>query len=233
MKAVIISAGMGNRLWAKTNKLPKTLLPFKEGTVLSKIINNLTSAGIHEIIMVIGYNRYPIEDYLNTGNITDCKISYVINEEWEKGNGLSVHLTREITEGKPFILSMSDHIVSISALRRIIQSTETTNLLLVDPKVDSIFDIDDATKVNMKGKKIIDIGKEIADYNHIDCGVFRLNGRFYQAMERALDKGQESISAAINQLITANDMKGIFLESNETWIDIDTPESYKHAIEKL
>ena len=233
MKAVIIAAGMGNRLWEKTDKRPKTLLPYDGGTILSKIIQNLIEAGIDEVLMVVGYNRIHIEEYLNNEKFVDCKISFIVNNEWERGNGLSVHLTRPQTDGEPFILSMADHIVPVSALKRIIQSQKTANLLLVDPKVDSIFDIDDATKVKIEEDNIVNIGKEIEEYNHIDCGIFRLTKRFYQAMERALEKGEESISAAVNQLVADNDMKGVFLEDHETWIDIDTPEAYKHALEKV
>ncbi len=233
MKAVIIAAGKGNRLWEKTDKRPKTLLPYDNGTILSRIITNLSEAGIKEIILVIGYNGHHIENYLSSGEFDGYNISCITNNEWDRGNGLSVHLTRDKTDGEPFILSMADHIVPVSALKRIIDSPETANLLLVDPKVDVVFDIDDATKMKLENDKIIDIGKEIAEYDHIDCGVFRLTERFYRAMERALEKGEESISAAVNQLIAGDDMKGVFLESHESWIDIDTPEAYRHALEKL
>ena len=36
MKAVIIAAGMGSRLWDKSNHIPKTLMPFRNETILSK-----------------------------------------------------------------------------------------------------------------------------------------------------------------------------------------------------
>ncbi|MBN2424936.1 MAG: NTP transferase domain-containing protein [Calditrichaceae bacterium] len=232
MKAVIIAAGMGNRLWAKTDKIPKTLLPYKNGTVLSTIINNLTQAGIDEIIIVLGYNKTYIENYLKENRVTGNKISFMTNSEWERGNGLSVYLTRELTNDEPFMLSMSDHIVPVSAIKRVIESKKQTNLLLVDPKIDAIFDIDDATKVQLSGEKIINIGKEIRDYNYIDCGIFRLDSRFYQAMENTLKAGQESISAAVNQLVASDDMEGIPMQDDEFWIDIDTPEAYKYAIEQ-
>ena len=67
----------------------------------------------------------------------------------------------EITEDN-FLLSMSDHIVSIEAIRRIVECGLTCNLLLVDPNIDDVFDIDDATKVKTSESRIIDIGKELA-----------------------------------------------------------------------
>ena len=38
-------------------------------------------------------------------------------------------------------------------------------ILGVDPKIDGIFDIDDATKVRRIGDRIVDIGKDIQEYD--------------------------------------------------------------------
>jgi len=64
MKAVIIAAGFGSRLWNVSNQIPKTLLPFGSGTILSTIIAQLHTAGATELIMVVGFNQKYIRDYL-------------------------------------------------------------------------------------------------------------------------------------------------------------------------
>ena len=231
MKAVIIAAGLGNRLWAKTNKIPKTLLKYGHDTILSTIMHNIAQAGIHEFVIVVGYNASFIHKYLKSNQYFNYDVEFVNNNDWNRGNGLSVLAVEEAVNGAPFILSMSDHVVTVSAIRRMIESEKTENLLLVDPKVDDIFDIDDATKVLLKNDRIINIGKEITQYNAIDCGVFRLNGRFFMAMrEQLLDK-HESISAAVKSLIALDDMRAVFMNDKETWIDIDTPEAYQHALD--
>ena len=45
MKTVIIAAGIGSRLWPYTDRVPKTLLPFGQGTILSQIMSNFTTIG--------------------------------------------------------------------------------------------------------------------------------------------------------------------------------------------
>ncbi len=230
MKAVIVAAGRGSRLM---NERPKTLLPIDGSTILEHIIRNLNKAGIDEFIIVLGYRAEMIEAYLREKENFNLKITTVFNPRWQGGNGLSVYAARQAVNGDPFILSMSDHIVSPLALKRVIDSDQAANLLLVDPNTGRIFDIDDATKVFYEGNRIVRIGKELKDYNGIDCGIFRLKADFFQGIEMQLKKGQESISAAVRELIRLEDMEAVFMQDDEWWIDIDTPEAYSFARENL
>lgn len=233
MKAVIIAAGMGSRIKDKTDGSPKTLLPFKDGTILSTILNNIAQAGIKEFIIVVGYKSEQIINYLNKNKNFGFQITIVNNTEWLKGNGLSVLAAENSVSEEEFLLSMSDHIVSISALIRIANFNSDNNLLLVDPDIENNFDIDDATKVEVNGVNIINIGKEITNYNVLDCGIFRLNKRFFDAMREQLKSNKESISAAIDELIKKKDMQAVIIENEDYWFDIDTPEAYNHCFSKL
>lgn len=233
MKAVIVAAGMGSRLWKKTNQQPKTLMPFGDETILSRIIKNISYAGINDFVIVVGYRSQEIIDYVEKNEYFGFKFSYVENPEWRKGNGISVLASEKEVGKDKFLLSMSDHIVSVNAIKRIVHHNSDANLLLVDPKVEQIFDIDDATKIQVAGNKIVTIGKELSGYNGIDCGVFKLNSRFFDSMREQLKTNQESISASIKGLIQNDDMEAVFLAEDDSWIDIDTPESYQHAIENL
>jgi len=232
-KAVIIAAGTGSRIVEKTNDTPKTLLPFGNGSILSTILKNLNNSGINDFIIVVGYKSELIIEYLKKNNNFGLSISFVMNEEWLRGNGISVLMSEKATKGENFILSMADHIVSESAIKRLIVTESNSNLLLVDQKIDEIFDIDDATKVELAGDRIINIGKEIPIYNGIDCGVFRLKNNFYDAMRQQLKDGKESISAAIEILIKNQDMHAVFTEKEDYWLDIDTPEAYQYGLKNL
>jgi 1L-myo-inositol 1-phosphate cytidylyltransferase len=233
MKAVIIAAGLGSRLWEETYDAPKTLLPYGDGTILSKILGNFNLVGITDFVIVVGYQAQYIENYIAKMNVKKSKVAFVTNPDWKKGNGISVMAAEPALKGESFMLSMSDHIVSPEALKRIVDADNASNSLLVDPRVDSIFDIDDATKVLCEENRIIDIGKTIANYNAIDCGIFKLTNRYFAKMDEALAKNEESISAAIKMLIKGRDMDAVFMESGDSWIDIDTPEAYRYCLENI
>jgi choline kinase len=230
MKVVIVAAGMGSRLWHNTNNnMPKTLLPFANSTILFEIMNNFSQLGMRDFVIVIGYQAQKLKQYLTKNNNFGYNIALVENPDWQKGNGISVLVAEKETGADNFILSMSDHLVSVPALQRIVRAKSTKNLLLVDPHTDKIFDIDDATKVKCEANKIINIGKSIQNYNGIDCGIFRLNKNFYISMREQLKQNKDSISAAISGLIADDDMEAVFIDKDDFWIDIDTPTAYTHA----
>ncbi|OQX82901.1 hypothetical protein B6D60_11390 [candidate division KSB1 bacterium 4484_87] len=229
MKAVIIAAGAGSRL---DSEEPKTLLPFGDETILANILKNISKGGINEFVIVVGFQAQHIIDYLKKNDYFGFQIEFVKNDEWKRGNGVSVLIARDAVGENPFLLSMSDHIVSSSAIERILRHPRENNLLLVDPRVDQIFDIDDATKVEVNGRYILNIGKEIPKYNAIDCGIFVLDQRFFTVMDEQQRSGKESISAGVTKLIEMRLMEAVFMDENDFWIDIDTPESYQFALKE-
>lgn len=230
MKVVIIAAGMGSRLWAKTDRTPKTLLPYGNGTILSKIIANFSSIGLRDFVIVIGYRADIIRNYIADFKDEPVKFELIENPEWERGNGLSVLAAESKLDRQPFILSMSDHIVSPEALRRLASADNGRNSLLVDSNIQAVFDIDDATKILSENFRIIDIGKDLNTYNGIDCGVFKLTNRYFSSMKQAIVNNRESISDAIKILINNNDMDAVLTQSGDRWVDIDTPEAYQYSL---
>jgi choline kinase len=229
MKAIIIAAGTGSRLWPHTNQVPKTLLPFGQGTILSQIMSNFATIGIAEFVIVVGFGAAQIVEYVANAGLGP-RVTFVENRDWHRGNGLSVHLVRGVTGMGSFLLSMSDHLVSPPALAHLMAARSDQNLLLVDPWVEGVFDLPDATKVRLEGAHITGIGKELVNFNAIDCGVFRLDERFFEAMECAIRQGKESLSEGIRHLIEARAIGGVCLPDGSRWIDIDTPEAYAYAL---
>ena len=57
MKAVILAAGVGRRLQALTQNLPKCLIPIGGKTLLSRYLNNLEQVGISQVSIVVGYKE--------------------------------------------------------------------------------------------------------------------------------------------------------------------------------
>ena len=55
MKAVILAAGEGKRLKPFTETMPKVMLPVANKPILEYVIDSLTTNGIEEIIIVVGY----------------------------------------------------------------------------------------------------------------------------------------------------------------------------------
>lgn len=61
MKAVILAGGEGTRLRPLSLSRPKALLPLFDGTVLSRCLENLRRAGVHDVILSLGHQAEQIE----------------------------------------------------------------------------------------------------------------------------------------------------------------------------
>jgi choline kinase len=234
MKTIIIAAGQGSRLWKTTDRVPKTLLPLGDGTVLSRIVANFVAVGVNEFVIVVGFRSEFIVEYLERNGYFGKRFTIVENREWERGNGISVlRAQAALAPGETALLSMSDHLVSSVALARIKDAPGDRNLLLTDDRIAEVFDLDDATKVKAENGTIVDIGKELADYNALDCGIFRINARFFAALQEQIAQGRESISDAVQVLVRSRDMGIVEFPADARWIDVDTPEAYRHVLAHL
>lgn len=231
MKAIITAAGQSSRLWETTGREPKTLLPFGESSILSAILHNFAQVGICDFVIVTGYRGDLIAQHLRDHADFGMNVHLLDNPEWHRGNGISVlRALAYLAPEEPVILSMADHVVSPAALAAVRDAPSGLNLLLVDPRIAECFDLPDATKVRREGDRIVDIGKDITEYDVLDCGVFRLDQRFRSALEAAVAQGREGISDGVRELVNGPGFGTVLLPPGAAWLDIDTPESYQHAL---
>src|SRR4051812_12532808 len=54
-RAVVLAAGLGSRLGARTARVPKCLVEVNGTPILVNALERLQDAGIHETILVVGY----------------------------------------------------------------------------------------------------------------------------------------------------------------------------------
>jgi len=233
MKLIIIAAGKGSRLRTVTEGSPKTLLKVNGKTILDQIIENARFAGISDFVLITGYQHEYLETYIKSCDL-GVKVDLVYNPDWDKANGISVLAGKPlIPNGKSFMISMSDHVYDVGLFSKIAQSELGTYSALVglDFKVNDVFDPDDAMKVSVSENnrtKITSMSKSLKLFNAIDCGVFKCNYQFFDALEKARKKGGCGLSDGCNVLISEGKMGGVDI-GDSFWMDVDTPES----IEKL
>ena len=83
MKAMILAAGLGERMRPLTNHTPKPLLKVGEKTLIVWHIEKLAKAGFSEIIINIAHLGFVISETLDDGSRWGVKISY--SDEQDEG----------------------------------------------------------------------------------------------------------------------------------------------------
>lgn len=138
-RAIIPIAGYGTRMYPETHFIKKAFMPLvdREGVVkpvLLYILEELDSAGIEEVILIVGegetneYKKFfeyyedktfaeklpkSVKDYYSTIRRYSGKISYVEQVE-KRGFGHAVYQVRDLLHGEPAMLMLGDFIYKSS-----------------------------------------------------------------------------------------------------------------------
>ena len=230
-EAVILMAGEGSRLRDSDKTFLKPFVSVAGRPLISYTLDALIHGGIRTVNFVVGYESERMISQVSQLIPSGLSISFIENRSWRKQNGISLLMaTGRVTN--PFLLSMSDHIFENAIISCLLESFAPGFLnIAVDRKLDSIFDLDDAMKVQTRGNDITDIGKNLPDYNGIDIGLFVCPLEIFDYLERAKSGGsQGDCSLADGVQLMARDNKVRAIDISESWWqDVDTPQMLQHA----
>jgi len=79
-KAVIPAAGWGTRFLPATKALPKEMLPLVDKPLIQYIVEEATSSGIEQIIIITSSGKSAIEDHFDRS----CELEYTLEQKGEK-----------------------------------------------------------------------------------------------------------------------------------------------------
>ena len=233
MKCLIIAAGKGSRLQRRGDSKP--LVPILGVPLIERVIRTAMEAGADEFYVVIGYQGERVRVFLE--RLSDrlaIRITPLVNDEWEKDNGLSVLKAREHLQD-PFLLLMADHLFEPSFVHKLtaLTLTKVEIALAVDSDTcNPLVDMGDVTRVKMEDGKIHDIGKGLADFNGFDTGIFLCSPAIFRALEQSKEKdGDTTLSGAVQVMAADGHAKAITTDG--FWIDVDDPAAFQKAEQAL
>ncbi|KAA0000638.1 MAG: hypothetical protein FE047_01105 [Thermoplasmata archaeon] len=210
MKVVILAAGLAKRMRAKK---PKPLINLFGMPIIEHSIRKLKG---HDIVIV--YHNKEIKKFIKK-RFPEIKLIY--NDKPEKENGWSLYLAKNYIDDD-FLLLMADHYYEEDFFKCDGEFDKTT--ILVSKHCE---DADEATKVKVNGKKVIDIGKNLSSYDYFDTGFFYCKREIFDYIERMKERKKISLSDVISLL--AKDGKVGYKLISGKWIDIDTKKDLKKA----
>lgn len=230
MKCLIIASGAGSRL--QTLGKIKPLVPLLDLPIIEHVILTAGKAGVSDFHVVVGYQgeklRESLERIARKRNVT---ISYLVNNDWRKENGLSVLKAKEAIN-ENFILLMSDHLFDESILAGMIaldiKNDEVVLAVDYKTKANKFVDEEDVTKVKVQRDRIRDIGKTLDDYNAYDTGIFLCSPAIFDALEESARKGDGSLSGGMRTLAAKGKARTFDIKDG-WWIDIDDEKMFKLA----
>src|SRR5947207_9695750 len=146
---------------------------------------------------------------------------FIKNRDWRKQNGVSL-LTAANQVTSPFLLTMSDHLFDRSIIDLLVRDAVLDQLnLAIDRKLDSIFDVDDAMKVQTRGDRILQIGKDLTRYDAIDTGLFVCPLKIFDYLERVRRDGDCSLADGVRSMASEGEARAVDI-GNAWWQDHHT-----------
>jgi len=223
-EGVIIAAGLGKRLGLG---IPKAIVRVGGTPLLSWTLWTFKKLGIEKAFVVIGYKAHKVKSlFSQRKNTHGLDVEFIYNPYYRNGNGFSV-LKAEGYVGGKFLLSVVDHIFDPKGFKGLPYVDSGDLVVAVDSR-PRLIDPEEATKVRLHGRRVIEIGKKVWPYDAVDCGIFACTHAIFPAVAEAIELGMEEWNDAKQILakrsrVTSYDVKGSF------WLDIDVPSDLKRA----
>ena len=146
MKALILAAGMGSRLKYKTKNKPKCLVSFKGKPILEHQLSALHQNGINQIVIVVGYKKKKLINYLKRFK-KKFFFEIILNNKYKNtDSAFSYFLANKNISNQNYIHMNSDIIFSKKTLEKIILSKKNIIASSRDLKLGEKMDLINFTK---------------------------------------------------------------------------------------
>jgi len=150
MQAVILAAGMGNRLKAVTGGQAKALLEVGGRSLILHQLEALADHGVGPVLVIVGYQAEQVQ--MEIGGRAET----LVNDRYAETNSLySLWLARRWIKG-PFVLLNCDLFFDPQILGQVLE--ESGNVLAYDSTSSRGRE---QTKVAIRQRRVVDLGKDL------------------------------------------------------------------------
>jgi len=161
INAIIVAAGMGNRMKHFTREKPKCMLDVGGKTILDRLIDSLLNCGISNINVVVGYKK----EHFN-----DVRYQRYVNHDYENNNILHSLFYAEKAMDSGFLFSYSDIIYDEVIICQMLESNSDIAIAVdcnwheyYEDRVDH--PISEAELVFSENRKTVTLIRKDADFN--------------------------------------------------------------------
>ena len=210
-QAVILAAGEGQRLRPFTVNRPKVMLSIADKPILQYVVEALAQNGIRSIVLVVGYKKEQIFDYMGSGKQFGVDITYVTQEK-QLGTAHALAQAKGRTENE-FLVLPGDNLIEADTIAQFAS---------IEPEAILVKRVDNPLRygvVATDGKMVKEIVEkpEEARSNIVSTGIYAFTTEIFNFIESELD-----LPDALNNMI-AQGYPITARKTDGTWLDVIYP----------
>lgn len=224
MRAIILAAGFGSRMYPLAQDVPKCLLPIENETILGRQIRLLKECGIQDIIVVIGHLGNKIYKEF------ERQVVFCTNPHYAITNSLySLWIAKNYLTSDT-IIANADVVFTRASLEALVSDGHTYCLLIGKKDCN-----EEDHKVKVQDNLVIEVNKTMLPKEAFGefVGLAKVQKEGLEVFKKAL------LSRALNhpgafwvstfQILMRKGRKVNYVLARGPWVEIDTKEDYEEA----
>jgi len=221
MKAVVLAAGKGVRMLPLTEDRPKVLVEVLGKPFLWYVLNSLREAGIMEVLLIVGYKKEKVEEFVaGLGKtLPGMKITTVEQKE-QLGTGNATALAKAFANSEPFLSLNGDNLYSPRDLEEMVKEKGNcvAGIEVENPEKYGVLVMD-----GERLAKIMEKPKE-APSKLVNAAAYVFTSDIFDALERVgmSERGEFEVTDAIT--ILAKEGKVKVYKIKDYWKDLGKKE---------
>jgi NDP-sugar pyrophosphorylase family protein len=131
MKAILLAAGLGNRLLPITESIPKPMIKIAGKPILEYILDDLITAGFNDFCIVVGHQSNHIKEYFQYWKKNLVSITFVTQENLT-GTANAMYCAKDFVKNENFLVYLSDTLIPSdlqNILSKIIKDSSDISLI--------------------------------------------------------------------------------------------------------
>ena len=223
-KVVIAAAGKGTRMLHLSKNKPKHLIAVNGRPFLYYVLRNLKTAGITEMIIVVGYKKEAMraftKEYEGEFNIT-------LVDQFEKcgpdryGTAIPIEAARKAVGNEPFVSIYGDNLYSPEDIKKFTEDASFNYIGVMKHKTPEKYGVAVADETDFL-VRIVEKPKEFVS-DIINTGIYTFTAEIFDALPKEKSpRGEYELTDAVQTLAEKRRVKIIRL--TDGWMDFGRPE---------
>jgi len=237
MKAVILAAGQGTRIRSVHGEHPKCLIEVDDATILDHQLEALSMAGIHDVAIVVGYEKEQIVTHVKRRELSHIqRIHFIENPAFALTNNIySLWLASDWLRGDSFIVLNADVIFDFAIFNSAVQPYAPISMI-VDPLWR-----DETMKVVIDGDRVTRMSKKISreEFSGTYIGITAFSKSIQSSLFGKLNsliaagRVNDFFNIAVQELADEGVHVGYTTTDGLAWAEIDDPLDLSFAQESV